>query len=152
MFSRNGNAAGGKARPGVSGLSFIGPEAVIGGDVTSVAQRHIDGRIDGHVRCATLIQGQTGTISGNIVADEARIAGLVQGTVNAKTVVVEPTGRITGDVTYETISIAAGARIDGRLARREALADPEVETMLIATPTAQPVEVSASIDLFPAKD
>ena len=151
MFSRNGNAAGGRARPGGSGLSFIGPEAVIGGDVTSAAQLHIDGRIDGHVRCATLIQGESGTIAGNIVADEARIAGLVQGTVNAKIVIVEPAGRVTGDVTYETISIAAGARIDGRLARREALASPESETMLIATPTAPAAEASAPNDLFPTK-
>ena len=50
---------------------------------TTSAQLHVDGRIDGHVRCAQLCQGTTGIIAGDIVADEARIAGLVEGTVNA---------------------------------------------------------------------
>lgn len=122
MFSRKQESPIAAAKPGKSaGLSFIGPEVVIGGDVMTSTQLHIDGRIDGHVRCAQLCQGGTGVVSGDIVADEARLAGLVEGTVNAGTLVIEASARIRGDVTYETISIAAGARIDGRLARREAL-------------------------------
>lgn len=125
----------GKAGP--PGLSFFGPEMVVSGDVATSAQIHLDGRIDGNVRCAQLCQGTTGIIAGDIVADEARIAGLVQGTVNARNVIVEPSARITGDVAYETVSIAAGARVDGRLARREALAAGEDATgLLIVTPTA----------------
>ncbi|HYD37468.1 MAG TPA: polymer-forming cytoskeletal protein [Allosphingosinicella sp.] len=113
-------------------MSFIGPEVVISGDVATSAQLHVDGRIDGHVRCAQLCQGASGIVAGDIVAEEARIAGLVQGTVNAATVIVETSGRITGDVSYDTISIAAGAQIDGRLGRREALAQ-SVAPVLVAT-------------------
>jgi cytoskeletal protein CcmA (bactofilin family) len=118
----------------MGGLSFIGPEMTIGGDVSTTGPLHIDGRIDGNVRCETLIEGPTGTIAGDILAEEARIAGLVEGTVNARTVVVEASGRVTGDVAYETISIAAGADIEGRLARREALARGGEQAILIATP------------------
>lgn len=106
-------------RSGGGGLSFIGPDVVVSGDLTTESQIHIDGRIDGDVACATLIQGKGGTIAGNIVAESACIAGLVDGTVNARLVTLEPSARVTGDVTYETLSIAAGATIDGRLARRE---------------------------------
>ena len=157
MFSRKDSKPG--ARPGrtaPSGLSFIGPEVVIDGDLATSAQLHVDGRIDGHVRCGQLCQGESGIIAGDIVADEARIAGLVEGTVNAATLIVEATGRVTGDVTYETISIAAGAPIDGRLARREALRPAEdAETMLIVTPAAPESEgkrgkAASSTDLFPA--
>jgi cytoskeletal protein CcmA (bactofilin family) len=35
-------------------------------------------------------------------------------------VTLEPTARVTGDVTYETLSIAAGAAIEGRLTRKDA--------------------------------
>lgn len=153
MFSRKDS--GPAARSGKSsqaGLSFIGPEVVIDGNLTTGAQLHIDGRIDGHVHCGQLIQGASGTVAGDIVADEARIAGLVEGTVSAKTLVVEASGRITGDVTYETISIAAGAQIDGRLARRAALAPGEVAGMLIATPTETPrpkKAAASTTDLFP---
>lgn len=138
MFAKNRPVKGAPAKPskaGPPGLSFIGPEVVISGDLTTGAQLHVDGRIDGHVRCAHLCQGTTGIIAGDIVADESRIAGLVQGTVNARNVIIEASGRVTGDVTYETISIAAGAQVDGRLARREALAvAADGPALLIATP------------------
>ena len=144
MFSSKPSKGAAVPKPpkaGPKALSFIGPEVVISGDLATSSQLHVDGRIDGHVRCGQLCQGGTGIIAGDIVADEARIAGLVQGTVNAASVVVEATARITGDVTYETISIAAGARIDGRLARREALA--QGAAVLIATP-AEPESVKAA--------
>jgi cytoskeletal protein CcmA (bactofilin family) len=133
MFSRSKSAkpATRSAKPGPPGLSFIGSEVVISGDLATTAQLHVDGRVDGSVHCAQFCQGVSGVVAGDIVTDEARIAGLVEGTVNGKTVVLEASARITGDISYETISIAAGARIDGRLARREALAAGE---MLIAAP------------------
>ena len=137
MFSRNQPTAGSAAKPAkpaTRALSFIGPEVVVSGDLATSAQLQVDGRIDGNVRCGQLCQGETGIIAGDILADEARVGGLVQGTVNAASVIVEASARITGDVTYETISIAAGARIDGRLARREALTQGAA-AVLIATPT-----------------
>jgi cytoskeletal protein CcmA (bactofilin family) len=142
MFSRNQPAPKAAPKPGKAGapgLSFIGSEVVISGDITTTAQLHIDGRVDGSVRCAQLCQGARGMVAGDIIADEARVAGHVQGTVNARNVVIEATANVAGDVTYETISIAAGARIDGRLARREALANGEV---LIALPK-EPAKVES---------
>lgn len=137
MFSRAAKAPPAPRIDGKrpSGLSFIGPEVTVSGDVATAAQLHVDGRIEGDVRCATLCQGRTGTIAGSIVAEQARLAGLVEGTVSAQTVVLEETARITGDVSYETISIAAGAQVEGRLSRRAAdpgKADPR--PALIATP------------------
>ena len=118
--------AGGKKKPGTAagrsgsaGLSFIGNDVVVSGDVTSGSSIHIDGRIEGNVRCETLIQGEGGTIAGHIHADTAHLSGLVDGTVKARLLTLEPSARVTGDVTYETLSIAAGASIEGRLARKE---------------------------------
>ncbi len=146
MFSRSSNVSP-TARPKTAraapGLSFIGAEVVISGDLTTNAQLHVEGRIDGHVRCGTLCQGATGIIAGDIVADEARIAGLVEGTVSARLLVIEATGRVSGDVAYETISIAAGARVDGRLARAAALEGNAGAAMLIATP-AQGADAAAT--------
>ena len=150
MFSRSQPAPKPASRNGKSGppgLSFVGEEVVVSGDVTTSAQLHVDGRIEGDVRCGQLCQGASGIIAGNIVADEARIAGLVEGTVNARTLVVEASGRVTGDVTYETITIAAGAQVDGRLARRAALGGAEQPTMLVASPIPAPDE--AADGLFP---
>ena len=154
MFSRQpaGKAAA-PPKPGKSGpaaLSFIGPEVVVSGDVATSAHLHVDGRIDGNVRCVQLCEGATGVIAGDIVADEARIAGLVEGTVSAATVILEASARLAGDVSYDTISIAAGARIDGRLARREALAQ-SAAPVLIATAAEPepPAKAPDGTELFP---
>ena len=158
MFSRNQPASGSTpkaSKSGPSALSFIGPEVVVSGDVATSAQLHVEGRIDGHVRCGQLCQGSAGVIAGDIVADEARVAGLVEGTVSAATVIIESSARVRGDVSYDTISIAAGAQIDGRLARRQALTQA-VGPVLIAA-TVEPVEpaeekVRAGSELFPADE
>ena len=123
MFASVMKAVTGKdrhAKNGASGLSLIGAEVVISGDVAASGQIHIDGRVEGNVRCDTLVQGGGGIIAGHIVADAAHLAGLVDGTVKARLVTLEPSARITGDVTYETLSIAAGAAIEGRLTRKDA--------------------------------
>lgn len=137
MFAR-ANKAGemlsGKPGKKGAGLSFIDSEVVVSGDLVSAAQIHIDGRVEGDVRCVTLCQGQTGTIVGNIVAEQARLAGLVDGGVAARNLILEPSARITGDVTYETLTIAAGAQIEGRLARREGPAEASPKMAAARTP------------------
>jgi len=121
-----------------SGLSLVGADMVISGDVASTAQVHVDGRIDGNVRCDTLIQGQSGTIAGHIIADSAHLSGLVDGTVKARVITLEATARITGDVTYETLSIAAGASIEGRLTRREAAPAAVLAAAPATAPASEP--------------
>ncbi len=161
MFAKGKSAQAGN---GASGLSFIGPEAVVSGGFATTAHLHVDGRIDGGVRCGTLIQGEKGAIAGDITAEEARIAGLVEGTVHARMVIIGATARITGDVAYETISIAPGGQIEGRLARRGALTvGEEVPALLITTDeeverepraVAQPARKkrAGSRELFPEED
>ena len=136
MFATKQSGAGAKpARSGGQRMSIIGTEVIISGDLATDAQLHVDGRIDGNVRCAQLIQGTEGIISGNIVADEARLAGTVEGTVSAASLTVEATAQILGDIAYDTIAIEAGARIEGRLARRAALGHgDEAQPQLIVTP------------------
>jgi cytoskeletal protein CcmA (bactofilin family) len=134
MFSSKQPAAGARTRSGAPHLSFIGTEVTVSGDLASDAQFQIDGRIDGNVRCASLSQGPEGTIAGNIFAEEVRLAGTVEGMVAAGTVVIEATARILGDVAYDTISIEAGATIEGRLGRRAALGLGDGTQPLIATP------------------
>jgi cytoskeletal protein CcmA (bactofilin family) len=151
MFSRK-PAGGAVAKPkkaGTAGLSLIGAEMTIGGDVTSAGALHVDGRIDGDVRCASLCQGQRGVIAGDIFAEEARIGGLVEGTVTARALVIEASGRVAGDVAYDTVSIAAGAQVEGRLARRAALGAGEAD-LLVATPNA-PERSIAEASLFSAQ-
>lgn len=139
MFAKEKKAsarAAGKSGKNGGGLSFIGAEVVVNGDIVTEARLHVDGKIEGDVRCSTLSQGETGTIAGNIVTDEARLAGLVDGTVTAQRLTLGPTARITGDVAYEVLSIEPGARIEGRFARREGAA-VSAPKLIVAADTAK---------------
>jgi cytoskeletal protein CcmA (bactofilin family) len=132
MFSsgKKDRAPGGERtgrKGGSAGMSILGADVLVSGDLATSAQIHVDGRIDGNVSCDTLVQGAGGTIAGNIVADNVHLSGLVDGTVKARLVTLEPSARVTGDVTYETLSIAAGASIDGRLSRKAPAPAPEPE-------------------------
>ena len=133
MFSKDKPArGGGKSAKDGGALSFIGSEVVVNGDIVTQARLHVDGRIEGDVRCAMLSQGEKGTIAGNITAEEAHLAGLVDGTVTARSLILGPTARVTGDVAYEVLRIESGARIDGRFARREDAVVAEAPKLVVA--------------------
>jgi cytoskeletal protein CcmA (bactofilin family) len=76
---------------------------------------HIEGRVEGDVRCATLVLGDSSTIKGSIFADRVRIGGTVHGSVETKDLAVESTARVNGDVTYERLRVASGGLIEGSL-------------------------------------
>jgi cytoskeletal protein CcmA (bactofilin family) len=75
------------------------------------------------VSCGALTQGESGEVRGNINAGEARLAGLVDGAVEAATLTLEASARVTGDILYESLSVAAGAEVEGRFKRRRGAAD-----------------------------
>lgn len=123
--SEAGSSAGaGKAKAGT--FSMIGADVVIAGDVRATVDLHIDGRVEGDVACASLVQGEGSHIVGAVRADQARLAGTIEGALVVKTLVIEPSARITGDVTYESLSMAVGAHVDGRLSHVDgAMAVPQ---------------------------
>ena len=101
-------------------FSVLGSDVVINGNVSASVDLHVDGKIDGDLKCANLVQGEASEIKGAVVADTAKIAGLLDGSIEAKTLIVHATARITGDVTYETITIENGGKVEGKLSHRRA--------------------------------
>jgi cytoskeletal protein CcmA (bactofilin family) len=117
MFLKGGKVAGGPGQSGAA-FSYIGSEVTVTGDIATESELHVDGRVIGDVRCGTLSQGRSGEVRGNIKAGEARLAGLVDGAVEAGILSLEASARVTGDVLYESLSVAAGAEVEGRFKRR----------------------------------
>ena len=101
-------------------FSIIGSDVVITGNVAASVDLHVDGKIDGDLKCANLVQGEASEIKGAVVADTAKIAGLLDGSIEAKTLIVHATARITGDVIYENITIENGGKVEGKLSHRRA--------------------------------
>ncbi|MFL0355208.1 polymer-forming cytoskeletal protein [Erythrobacter sp. GH1-10] len=106
-----------------STFSVIGSDIKIHGDITASADLHVDGTIEGDIKCASLVQGESSQVKGGIMADTARLAGKVVGSINAKELVILKTAKIEGDVHYDALTIEQGAQVDGRFApnaRRDA--------------------------------
>ncbi|MFM7350262.1 MAG: polymer-forming cytoskeletal protein [Erythrobacter sp.] len=113
-----------------STFSVIGADVTIRGDIAATADLHIDGTIEGDIKCASLVQGEKSSISGAIVAESARLAGKVAGSITARELVILRTARIEGDVHYDALTIEQGAEVDGRFA-------PNARQAVKAVPTAQ---------------
>jgi cytoskeletal protein CcmA (bactofilin family) len=98
--------------------SVLGPDTAIKGDVSASADLHVDGKVEGDITCASLIQGETSVIIGGITAESARLSGTVHGSITTRELVVLKTARIHGDVHYDALTIEQGAQVDGRLSPR----------------------------------
>jgi cytoskeletal protein CcmA (bactofilin family) len=118
-------ATGGRNTP----FSLIGGDVVVTGDIAATVDLHVDGRIDGDLACAGLVQGTDSVIHGAVTAKTARIAGTIEGSVTADELIVERGARIVGDVSYGTLTVAAGAVIDGQFRPKAA---PGVELKVVS--------------------
>ena len=99
-----------------STFSVIGSDVTIKGDISALADLHVDGTIEGDIACASLVQGESSKITGGITAESARLAGKVTGSIRARELVILRSAQIEGDVHYEALTIEQGAQVDGRFA------------------------------------
>lgn len=117
--SANSAAAG-------STFSVLGPDIAINGDLTAKMDVHLDGKIEGNIRCAGLVQGEASVVAGAVVAESARVAGTIRGSIAAEALVILKTARIEGDVTYGTLTIEEGAQVDGKFTPRAVETEPKL--------------------------
>ena len=114
-----------------STFSVIGPDVTIKGDVSATVDLHVDGRIEGDITCASLVQGESSEIQGSVKAETARMSGKIVGSIHARELVILRSARVEGDVHYDTLTIEQGAEVDGRLSHK-------VPGQAKAAPTAKP--------------
>lgn len=93
--------------------SIISAALRLKGNVECEGVVHVDGAIDGDVRCDSLTVGETGSVDGHICASEVEVRGTVKGSVQARRVLVKASARIAGDVTHERLIVERGAAISG---------------------------------------
>lgn len=99
--------------------SIVSEGLRIAGDVFSDGDVQVDGRVDGSVRARNITVAATGTVVGNIVADEVVISGSAMGEIRARSVVLTRTAKVASSITQESISVEAGALVQGMVKRPE---------------------------------
>jgi cytoskeletal protein CcmA (bactofilin family) len=114
-------------------FSIIASDVEITGNLSAKVDLHIDGTIQGDVSCGSLVQGESSSINGKVVAENARLSGKVDGSIEARDLVIEASARITGDVIYENLTIAPGGQVEGKFKHRSASA-PNIRAATIEIP------------------
>jgi cytoskeletal protein CcmA (bactofilin family) len=117
-------------------MSVIGADITITGNIEASVDLHIEGRVQGDVRCATLILGESSSVNGSIFADRVRVSGIVDGAIETKDLAVEATARVTGDITYDRLRVANGGMLEGQMKRKAAEESPVDGKLKLVEPKA----------------
>ncbi|MGN0905330.1 MAG: polymer-forming cytoskeletal protein [Alphaproteobacteria bacterium] len=96
-----------------SGPSIISADLAITGDIISEGEVHIDGRVEGDIRCRVLLVGVNAQIIGSIQADVAKVHGSINGHLCARSVFLASSAKVSGDITHERLEIEPGAYLEG---------------------------------------
>lgn len=127
-------------------MSVIGADITITGNIEASVDLHIEGRVVGDVRCATLILGESSKISGGIQATRVRVSGTVEGSIETRDLAIEASARVTGEITYGRLRVASGAVIEGTMkCNPPAEANDEGKLKIVnAKPEAKPAAKAAA--------
>lgn len=97
--------------------SIISTGLHVNGDITSDGDVQIEGVIVGDVKSRTVTIGESGEVTGEVIADQLQVSGKVAGQIKARSVNLARSARVQGDILHETLSIEAGAYIEGNVKR-----------------------------------
>lgn len=94
--------------------SLIAEGVRLQGDLATEGDLHLDGALVGDLRAGQLIIGETGVVTGSILADSIEVRGRVTGTICARQVRLWATAHVDGDISHTELAIEAGAHFEGR--------------------------------------
>lgn len=117
MFGDDEDRGRDEAGPDEDVVSVIGPGMEVEGDCRCTGSLRVDGRVHGTIRSEkSVVVGSGGEVEGDIVTQDALIAGSVVGTVHAESRVELKEGcRVEGDIRSPSVRLEEGGRVDGAL-------------------------------------
>ncbi len=99
------------------GATIIARGVKVEGDFQSPGDVAIEGDVEGTLGTGGLLTiGAEARVKANIKANEASVSGIIEGNIAVeKRLELKSTAKVFGDVTCETVSIEAGACMNGRM-------------------------------------
>ena len=94
--------------------SIVSANLRIVGDLVCDGDIQVEGTVEGSVKSSVLTIGESGTIQGQITADQVMVSGTVVGKIKARTVYLAQSASVTGDILHESLGIEAGAQFEGQ--------------------------------------
>ncbi len=99
--------------------SVLSSDLTIHGNVRSSGDIQVEGNVEGDIRAAMLIVGETATVKGEVIAEEVIVHGRVVGRLRGLKVRLSTSARCEGDIVHKTIAIESGAHFEGSVQRQD---------------------------------
>lgn len=95
--------------------NIIGKGTILQGDIETFGNLRIEGKIIGNAKTKSKIAlGQSSHVTGNILAQNAEVAGEVKGKIEVTDILIlKPTAVIHGDIVTNKIIVESGATFNG---------------------------------------
>lgn len=129
------------------GASLIGMDLVINGNLSTDGEIHIEGEVQGDIKCASLIIGDNARVTGGIVAEDIVIRGNMTGTIRGTRVTLLSSSHVECDIFHKSLAIEQGAFFEGTSKRAE---NPTSVTTDGSASTTKPVKSNSEISKTPA--
>jgi cytoskeletal protein CcmA (bactofilin family) len=116
-------------------INLIGSGTTIKGEVTASGDIRVDGSINGNIQTkGKLVVGNTGTIDGEIVCQNADISGRINAKMQVKELLtLKSTAHFNGEITVSQLAIEPGAIFSGSCSMEK----PSISANRISTPDNQ---------------
>ena len=117
-------------REAISTVVNVGKSVEIRGELTGDEDRMIEGRVEGQIRLPKhkLTIGASARIDAEVSAKTVLVLGSVKGNISAEdSVDIHASGSVEGDIASPRVSIADGARFQGRIDMQERTAQAPAE-------------------------
>lgn len=88
---------------------------IIKGNIITETDFRLDGSVEGDIQCkGKIVVGPKGSVTGNIIAENAEILGQITGNVQVtKKLVLKATAIIKGDISSQQLEIEPNAQLNG---------------------------------------
>ncbi|MGI9379327.1 MAG: bactofilin family protein [Methyloligellaceae bacterium] len=97
--------------------SILTEGVTIVGDISSMDEVTIHGKVVGDVDCTRIVVGETGSIKGELSGEELSISGSIDGTVRGEWVELKKSADVNGDIHHHYVAMEAGTEYTGKLQR-----------------------------------
>jgi len=95
--------------------SQLGTAITVTGVLDTEGELQIHGSVVGRINAERLVLCRHGQVEGDIVAKDVRIGGRLNGRVFALNVTLDDTADVSGRIFHNTVTVARGARFEGRM-------------------------------------
>lgn len=99
--------------------SIISADMSILGNIVVEGMVDFDGKLDGNIKCQSIVVRHNSIINGEIIADNIQVYGKIKGLLKGKSVQLNASCTVEGIIMHEKISIEDGALIDGKFKRMD---------------------------------